>query len=42
MIYYTVQQTPGSLAVSQMIGDTALLIVLGIVAAALNKSPAST
>ena len=41
MIYYTVQPTPGSLAVSQMIGDTVLLIVLGVVAAALSRSPVS-
>ena len=41
MIYYTVQPTPGSLAVNQMVGDTVLLIVLGVVAAALNKSPSA-
>jgi len=40
MIYYVVQQTPGDLAVRQIIGDTAVLIVVGIVTAFLNRSGA--
>jgi hypothetical protein len=41
MIYYTVQQSPGSLAVNQALGDGILLLVLGIVVAFLNKPAAS-
>jgi len=38
MIYYTVQQTPEALAIKQIVGDTVVLVVVGIVTAALNKS----
>jgi len=41
MIYYVVQQTPGDLAVRQMIGDTAVLIAVGLVTAFLNRGNAS-
>ncbi len=37
MIYYTVQQTPGMLAVQQSIGDSVVVIVLALVVAFLNK-----
>ena len=39
MIYYTVQQTPGMLAVQQSIGDSIVVVVLGLLVAFLNKSP---
>ena len=41
MIYYAVQQLPGMLVVRQIIFDSALLVVLGIVVAALNKPQAT-
>ena len=41
MIYYVVQPTPGMLAVKQSIFDSALLVILGIVVAFLNKPQAS-
>ena len=41
MIYYTVQPTPGILAIKQAIGDSVILIVLGMIVAFLNK-PAAT
>ncbi len=41
MIYYAVQQLPGMLVVKQIIFDSALLIILGIVVAALNKPQAT-
>jgi len=41
MIYYTVQQTPGMLAVQQIIGDSILVVVVAIVVAFLNRSPAA-
>jgi len=41
MIYYAVQQLPGMLVVKQIIFDSALLIILGIVVAALNKPRAT-
>ena len=37
MIYYTVQQTPGLLAVQQSIGDSVIVVVLGLLVAFLNK-----
>lgn len=37
MIYYTVQQTPGMLAVKQSIGDGVLMVVLGLVVAFLSR-----
>ncbi len=40
MIYYTVQQTPAALAINQSIGDTVVLIVVGLVTAFLNKKTA--
>ena len=40
MIYYTVQQTPASLAINQSIGDSALVIVVALVTAFLNKKAA--
>ncbi|MCH7637016.1 MAG: hypothetical protein IIA12_05025, partial [Proteobacteria bacterium] len=39
MIYYTVQQTPGMLAVQQSIGDSIVVVVLGVLVAFLNKAP---
>jgi hypothetical protein len=41
MIYYTVQQTPGMLAVQQSIGDSIVVVVLGLLVAFLNKTPAA-
>ncbi len=41
MIYYTVQLTPGMLAVQQIVGDTIVVIVLGILVAFLSKTAAS-
>jgi len=40
MIYYTVQQTPGMLAVQQSIGDSVVVIVVALVAAFLGRSDA--
>ncbi len=40
MIYYTVQQTPGMLAVQQSIGDTIVVVVVALVAAFLSRSDA--
>lgn len=40
MIYYTVQQTPAALAINQSIGDTVVLVVVGLVTAFLNKKTA--
>jgi hypothetical protein len=40
-IFYVVQQTPGDLAVRQIIGETILLVAVGIVTAFLNRSDAS-
>jgi hypothetical protein len=37
MIYYAVQPMPGSLVVKQMIGDSALVLVLSLIVAGLNK-----
>jgi hypothetical protein len=41
LIYYAVQPWPGNIVAQQIIGDGLLVIVLGIVVAALNK-PAAT
>jgi hypothetical protein len=41
MIYYVVQPSPGMLAVKQSIFDGALLVILGIVVAFLNKPQAA-
>ena len=41
MVYYTVQQTPGMLAVQQSIGDSILVLILGMLVAFLNKAPAA-
>ena len=40
MIYYTVQQTPGTLAISQSIGDSLVVIVVALVTAFLNRKTA--
>jgi hypothetical protein len=40
MIYYTVQQIPGMLAVQQSVGDSVVLVVVGLVAAFLNRKTA--
>lgn len=37
MIYYTVQQTPAALAISQSVGDSVVVIAVALVAAFLNK-----
>ena len=41
MIYYVVQPAPGMLAVKQSIFDSALIVILGIVVAFLNKPQAT-
>ena len=40
MIYYAVQQLPGMLVVKQIIFDSALIVIIGIVVAFLNKPQA--
>lgn len=40
-IYYVVQQTPGMLAFKQSIGDTAVVIIVALVAAFLSRSDAA-
>ena len=40
MIYYTVQPTPGMLAVQQSVGDSVVVIIVAMVAAFLNRSTA--
>ncbi len=40
MIYYTVQQTPATLAINQSVGDSIVVIVVALVAAFLNKKAA--
>lgn len=40
MIYYTVQQTPGMLAVQQIVGDSVLVVIVALVAAFLNRDAA--
>ena len=40
MIYYAVQQMPGSLSVKQMIGDSILVVVVALVTAWLNRKEA--
>ncbi len=37
-IYFVVQPMPASLAVQQIIGDTVLLLILGVIAAFLNRA----
>ena len=37
LIYYTVQPTPGMIVVKQIVFDSILLVILGIVVAFLNK-----
>ncbi len=39
MIYYVVQQTPGMLAVQQSIGDSIVVLIVGVLVAFLNKAP---
>ena len=41
MIYYVVQPLPGSLVVKQIIFDAILLVLLGILVAALRRTPRS-
>jgi len=41
MIYYAVQQIPGMIVVKQIIFDSVLLVILGIVIAFLNKPQAA-
>jgi hypothetical protein len=40
MVYYSVQQTPGMLAVQQSIGDSVVVIIVGLVTAFLNRKTA--
>ncbi len=40
MIYYSVQQTPGALAVQQSIGDSVVVIIVALVTAFLNRKTA--
>jgi len=42
MIYYTVQQTPGTLAVQQIIGDSVLVVIVALVVAFLNRDTAAS
>jgi hypothetical protein len=42
MIYYTVQQTPGDLAIKQIIGDSIVVIIVALVAAFLNREAKAT
>jgi hypothetical protein len=42
MIYYVVQPSPGMLAVKQSLFDSALIVVLGIIVAFLNKPSAAS
>jgi hypothetical protein len=37
MIYYSVQQTPAALAISQSVGDSVVVVAVALVAAFLNK-----
>lgn len=41
-IYYVVQPLPGDMVVRQIVGETVLLIILGIVVAFLNKPAAAS
>lgn len=41
MIYYTVQQMPGALAHSQIIGDSITVVLVGIVVAYLSRNNAT-
>lgn len=40
-IYYVVQKTPGMLAVQQSIGDTLILIFVGLATAFMSREPAA-
>ena len=42
LIYFAVQPMPGELVVKQVVFDTLSMIVLGVVAAAVNRDPAGT
>ena len=42
MIYYVVQPTPAALAFKQALGDSVIVIVLGLLVAFLNKPAATT
>jgi hypothetical protein len=39
LIYYTVQPTPGNLVAGQIAFDTIAIVILGIIAAMLNRNP---
>lgn len=41
MIYYTVQQMPGALAVQQIVGDSVTVVALGVLVAFLSRSKAT-
>jgi hypothetical protein len=40
MIYYVVQPMPGAIVVKQIVFDTILTVVLGIIAASIIRAPA--
>ncbi len=40
-IYYVVQQTPGILAVQQSIGETVVIVVVGLATAFMSRGPAA-
>ena len=42
MIYYAVQPIPGNVVVTQIVGDSVLLVILGLIVAFLNKPAAAT
>ena len=42
MIYYTVQQTPGTLAVQQIIGDSAVIVIVALIVAFLNRDTSAS
>jgi hypothetical protein len=42
LIYYAVQPTPGMLVVKQIVFDSTLIVILGIIVAFLNKPQAAT
>jgi hypothetical protein len=41
LIYYAVQPTPGMLVVKQIVFDSTLIVILGIIVAFLNKPQAT-
>jgi len=41
MINYTVQQTPGMVAIQQMIGDSVVVLILGMLVAFLSRDTTS-